>query len=104
MAKQRFEKERQMRVFSRICAGGVRDSAAARPLLNAFLVSKPPASPSDTIQAQVERLTAEAKKLNGAGKEAQALDTYRKAAELMRERRGCSTALPSSRESSRSRA
>jgi hypothetical protein len=83
MAKQRFEKERQIRVFSRVYAGGDRDSAAARPLLSAFLVSKPPASPNDTIQAQVERLTAEAKKLNGAGKEARALDTYRKAAELM---------------------
>jgi tetratricopeptide (TPR) repeat protein len=47
-------------------------------------VSKPPPpKPSDTIQAQVEQLTGEAKKLNSAGKEAQALETYRKAAELM---------------------
>jgi hypothetical protein len=46
-------------------------------------VSKPPPKPSDTIQAQVEQLTAAAKKLNGTGKEAQALETYRKAAELM---------------------
>jgi hypothetical protein len=46
-------------------------------------VSKPPPTPSDTIQAQVEQLTAEAKKLNRLGKEAQALDAYRKAAELM---------------------
>jgi hypothetical protein len=46
-------------------------------------VSKPPPNPSDSIQAQVEHLTAAAKKLNGVGKEAQALETYRKAAELM---------------------
>jgi hypothetical protein len=46
-------------------------------------VSKPPPKPSDTIQAQVEQLTAAAKKLSSAGKEAQALETYRKAAELM---------------------
>ncbi|HTA89431.1 MAG TPA: hypothetical protein VK745_07645, partial [Polyangiaceae bacterium] len=46
-------------------------------------MSKPPPKPSDTIQAQVEQLTAEAKKLSSAGKEAQALEAYRKAAELM---------------------
>jgi hypothetical protein len=46
-------------------------------------VSKPSQKQSDTIQAQVEQLTAAAKKLNRTGKEAQALDTYRKAAELM---------------------
>lgn len=46
-------------------------------------VSKPPPKPNDTIQAQVEQLTAEAKKLSSAGKEAQALEAYRKAAELM---------------------
>jgi hypothetical protein len=53
------------------------------PCLVHFLVSKPPSKPNDTIQAQVEQLTAEAKKLNGAGKEAHALEVYRKAAELM---------------------
>jgi len=46
-------------------------------------VSKPPPKPSDTIQAQVEQLTTEAKKLSSAGKELQALDTYSKASELM---------------------
>jgi hypothetical protein len=35
------------------------------------------------IQAQVEQLTGEAKKLSSAGKESQALETYRKAAGLM---------------------
>jgi len=37
----------------------------------------------ETTQAQVERLTAEAKLLSDAGKEAQALDVYRNAASLM---------------------
>ena len=46
-------------------------------------MSKLPPKPNDTIQAQVERLTGEAKKLSSAGKEAQALEAYRKAAELM---------------------
>ncbi len=46
-------------------------------------MSKPPAKPTDTIQAQVEQLTGEAKKLSSDGKENQALETYRKAAGLM---------------------
>jgi hypothetical protein len=44
-------------------------------------VSKAP--PNETIQTQVEQLISEAKKLSGVGKEAQALEVYRKAAELM---------------------
>jgi hypothetical protein len=46
-------------------------------------VNKPPPKPSETIQDQVEQLTSQAKKLSSAGKDAQALETYRKAAELM---------------------
>jgi tetratricopeptide (TPR) repeat protein len=46
-------------------------------------VSQSPSKPNETIQAQVERLTTEAKQLTSAGKDAQALDTYRRAAELM---------------------
>ncbi len=42
-----------------------------------------PPKPSDTIQSQVEQLTAEAKKFSSTGKESQALETYRKAAQLM---------------------
>lgn len=41
------------------------------------------APPNETIQTQVEQLISEAKKLSGVGKEAQALEVYRKAAELM---------------------
>ena len=39
--------------------------------------------PNDTVQAQVEALTAVAKKLNSEGKEAQALEAYTIAAGLM---------------------
>ena len=46
-------------------------------------MSNSPLKPNEAIQAQVEQLTAEAKKLSGVGKEAQALEVYRKAAELM---------------------
>jgi hypothetical protein len=45
--------------------------------------NQPSPKPSDTIQDQVERLTSVAKKLSSTGKEAQALETYRQAAELM---------------------
>ncbi|MES1175704.1 MAG: hypothetical protein ABUL62_15390 [Myxococcales bacterium] len=37
----------------------------------------------DSVQAQVEALTVEAKKLSASGKEAQALETYKQAAGLM---------------------
>src|SRR5258708_9180389 len=56
---------------------------AARPLLMRTLVSKQPQKSTDTIQARVEQLTDEAKKLSSQGKETAALETYRKAAELM---------------------
>ena len=39
--------------------------------------------PTDSVQAQVEALTAVAKKLTGEGKEAQALETYKTASGLM---------------------
>lgn len=46
-------------------------------------MSKPPAKSSDSIQARVEQLTEAAKQLSRSGKEADALETYRQAAELM---------------------
>jgi tetratricopeptide (TPR) repeat protein len=46
-------------------------------------VKKPSTESNDSIQAQVEQLTAEAKQLNLLGKEAQALEIYRKASLLM---------------------
>ena len=45
--------------------------------------NQPSPKPNDTIQEQVERLTSAAKKLSSTGKEAQALETYQQAAELM---------------------
>jgi hypothetical protein len=42
-----------------------------------------PSKPSESVQQQVESLTAAAKKLSGEGKEAQALETYKTAAGLM---------------------
>jgi hypothetical protein len=46
-------------------------------------VSQASQKTSDTVQAQVEALTAVAKKLNGDGNEAQALEAYKTASELM---------------------
>jgi tetratricopeptide (TPR) repeat protein len=48
-----------------------------------LLVSQPSPKEDDTVQAKVELLAAEAKKHNGAGEEAKALECYRQAAELM---------------------
>jgi hypothetical protein len=56
---------------------------AARPLLKGTLVSNQSPKSPDTIQARVEQLTDEAKKLSSQGKETAALETYRKASELM---------------------
>jgi len=46
-------------------------------------VSKLPAKSPDTVQAKVEQLTEVAKQQSRAGREADALETYRQAAELM---------------------
>ncbi len=46
-------------------------------------MSKLPAKSPDSTQARVEQLTEAAKHLSRAGKEADALETYRQAAELM---------------------
>jgi hypothetical protein len=46
-------------------------------------VSQLPPKDDDTVQAKVELLAAEAKKHNGAGDEAKALECYQRAAELM---------------------
>src|SRR5450432_575696 len=83
MANTKLAANRRNAVISRICARDGTFDVAARALLKGIPVSKPPPNPNDTIQVQVERLTSEAKKLSSAGKEAQALETYRKAAELM---------------------
>jgi tetratricopeptide (TPR) repeat protein len=48
-----------------------------------FVVSQLPLKGEDTVQAKVELLAAEAKKHNGAGDEAKALECYAQAAELM---------------------
>ncbi|HEY4106317.1 MAG TPA: hypothetical protein VGM44_20600, partial [Polyangiaceae bacterium] len=42
-----------------------------------------PPKPNETIQARVERLTTEAKHFASAGKDAPALEAYRRASELM---------------------
>src|SRR5450432_815494 len=83
MANTKLAANRRNAVISRICARDGTFDVAARALLKGIPVSKPPPNPNDTIQVQVERLTSQAKKLSSAGKEAQALETYRKAAELM---------------------
>ncbi len=59
--------------------------AAGRGMVpaNRVGVSTTTVQPSDSVQAQVEALTAVAKKLNGEGKEAQALEAYKTAAGLM---------------------
>jgi hypothetical protein len=46
-------------------------------------VSQPTPRDAQSIQAEVERLTAEAKKLNCTGREPEALEVYRVAADLM---------------------
>ena len=46
-------------------------------------VSQTSAKPNDAVQAQVEALTAVAKKLSSAGKDAQALEAYKTASGLM---------------------